>query len=89
MAFPPLGNSDHAVVLVSTDFPSNSQRDVPFHCMAYDYSSAGSDGLCDNLRDVPWEDIFKSVLLLLLVNFVSGFKLGSMYISLVESIRPS
>ena len=58
MAFPPLGNSDHAVVLVSTDFPSNSQRDAPFHRMAYDYS-ADSNGRCDNLRDIPWEDIFK------------------------------
>ena len=25
MAFPPLGNSDHAVVSVSIDFPTNSQ----------------------------------------------------------------
>ena len=25
MAFPPLGNSDHVVVSVSVDFPSNSQ----------------------------------------------------------------
>ena len=31
----------------------------PFHCIAYDYSCADWDGLCDNLRDVPWEDIFK------------------------------
>ena len=38
MAFPPLGNSDHVVVSVSIDFPSNSQRDAPFHCIAYDYS---------------------------------------------------
>ena len=30
MAFPPLGNSDHAVVSVSMDFPSNSQRDTRF-----------------------------------------------------------
>ena len=36
MAFPPLGNSDHVVVSVSIDFPSNSQRDAPFHCTAYD-----------------------------------------------------
>ena len=28
MAFPPLGNSDHIVVSVSIDFPSNSQRDL-------------------------------------------------------------
>ena len=27
--------------------------------MAYDYSRADWDGLCDHLRDVPWEDIFK------------------------------
>ena len=27
--------------------------------MAYDYSCADWDGLHDNLRDVPWEDIFK------------------------------
>ena len=27
--------------------------------MAYDYSCADSDGLCDHLRDVLWEDIFK------------------------------
>ena len=26
MAFPPFGNSDHVVVLVSIDFPTNSQR---------------------------------------------------------------
>ena len=38
MAFPPLRNSDHVVVSVSTDFPSNSQRDAPFHCIAYDLS---------------------------------------------------
>ena len=59
MAFPPLGNCDHVVVSVSIDFPSNSQRDAPFHRKAYDYSRADWDGLCNHLRDVPWEDIFK------------------------------
>ena len=44
---------------VSIDFPTNSQREVPFHGIAYDYSCADWDGLCDHLRDVPWEDIFK------------------------------
>ena len=52
MAYPPLGNSDHVLVSVSIDFPSNSQRNVPFHRIAYDYFR-------DHLRDVPWEDIFK------------------------------
>ena len=59
MAFPPLENSDHVVVSGSIDFPSNSQWDAPFHCIAYDYSFADWDGLCYCLRDVPWEDIFE------------------------------
>ena len=59
MAFPPLGNSDHVVVSVSIDFPTNSQQDAPFHCIADDYSCADWDGLRDYLRDVPRKDIFK------------------------------
>ena len=58
MAFPPLGNSDHVVVSVSIDFPTNSQRDAIFHCIVYDYSRADWDGLRDHLRNVPREDIF-------------------------------
>ena len=30
-----------------------------FHRIAYDCAHADWDGLCDHLRDVPWEDIFK------------------------------
>ena len=45
MAFPLLGNSDHIVVSVSTDFPSNLHCDAPFHCITYDYSRADWDGL--------------------------------------------
>ena len=59
MAFLPLGNSDHVIVSVSVDFPTNSQRDASFHCIAYDYSLADWDGLRDDFRDVPWQDIFK------------------------------
>ena len=40
MTFPPLKNSDHVVVSVSIDFPSNSQRDAPLLCIAYDFSLA-------------------------------------------------
>ena len=61
MAFPPLGNSDHVVVSVSIDFPTNSQQDAPFHRIAYYYSRADWDGVRDHLRDVPWEDIFELV----------------------------
>ena len=59
MAFPPLGISDRVGVSVSIDFPINSKQDTPFHSVAYDYSCADWDGLCDHLRDVPREDIFK------------------------------
>ena len=89
MAFPPLGNSDHVFLSVSIEFLSYSQWDPLFHCMAYDYSCADWDGLCDHLRYVPWEVSLNSVLLLLLVNFVSGFRLELMYISLIENIRSS
>ena len=80
MAFPPLGNSDHVVVSVSIDFPTNSQQDAPFHCIAYDYSHADWDGLSDHLN---------SVLLLLLEDFLSGFRLELMNISLIVSIKSS
>ena len=55
MAFPPLGNSDHVVVSVSIDFPSYSQWDPCFHCIAYGYSSADWGGLHDYLRDAPYD----------------------------------
>ena len=45
MAFLSLANSDHVVVM------------PPFHRIAYYYSFADWDGLCDLLRDVPWEDL--------------------------------
>ena len=57
--FLPLGNSDHVVVSVSTDFPSNLKEDALFHEIAYDYNRSDWDGLQDHLRDVLWEDIVK------------------------------
>ena len=71
MAFPPLGNSDH-FVSVSIDFPSNSQRDAPFHRTVYDYSRADWDDLRYHLRDVPWGDIFKLGASAAASDFVSG-----------------
>ena len=52
MAIPSLGNSDHVVVSVFIDFPTNSKQDAPFHCIVYHYSRADWDGLCNDLRDV-------------------------------------
>ena len=58
MALLSLGNSDHVVVLVPIDFPINLKQDAQFHHIAYDYSCAEWDGLCNHLRDVLREDIF-------------------------------
>ena len=76
MAFPPLGNSDHVVVSVSIDFPTNSQQDAPFHRIAYDYSCADWDGLHDHLRDVPWENIFKLGAFAGASEFCEGVQIG-------------
>ena len=57
--FPPLGNSDHVAISVSTDVPSNSLWHATFHHRTYDYSRAEWDSLHDPFRDVPWGDIFK------------------------------
>ena len=69
MAFPPWGNSDHAVVSVSIDFPINSKQDVTFHHIAFDYSCADWYGLCDHLRDDPWDDIFELIALAATIEF--------------------
>ena len=74
MDFPWLGNSD-VVVSVSSDSPSNSKGDAPFHCIAFDHSCADWSGLYDHVSDVSWMVSLNLVLLLLLVNFMSGFSL--------------
>ena len=89
MAFLPFENSDHLIISFSVDCPLNSNWDAALHCKAYDYSPADWDGFCDNLRDVPWRMSLKPVLLLLLVTFVSGFRLELMYISLIVNIMSS
>ena len=42
------------ILIMMSHFP------LTFHQIhiAYDYSRADGDGLCDHLRDVPWEDVF-------------------------------
>ena len=57
MAFPPLENSNSVFVSVSIDFSSYSQQDSPFHCIAYDYYCVDWDGVCDHLRNLPWENM--------------------------------
>ena len=74
MAFPPFRNSD-VVISISIDFAIIAKQDALFHGIAYDYSLHDSDGLCDHLRDVYGSISLNSVFLLLLLNFVSGFRL--------------
>ena len=40
-------------------FLQTQNRDSLFHHIAYDYTYADVDSLCDHLRDVSSEDIFK------------------------------
>ena len=76
MAVTPLENSDHVVVSVSIDFPINSKQDAPFYCIAYDYSCADWNGLCDSLRDVPWKYLFKLSAFAAAREFCEWFQLG-------------
>ena len=58
------------------------KTNASLHRMAYDYSRADWDGLSDHLIDGRVS--LNSVLLLLLVTFVIGFRLELIYISLVN-----
>ena len=53
IAFLPSGNSNHVVASVSIDFLLDSIQDAPFHHIAYGYSRADLDVLCNHLEDVP------------------------------------
>ena len=87
MGFPAVRNSDHVVVAISIDFPINLKWNASFHRIAYDYSCADWDCLCDHLRDVPWENIVKFSASAASSKCLSGFWLELMYISLVVGIR--
>ena len=51
---------------------------APFHCIAYGYSRADWDGLLIICEKFHGRISLNSVYLLLLVNFVSGFRLELM-----------
>ena len=85
MASPPLGNSDHVVVSVSIDFPSNSQQDAPFHRIAMTILVLTGMVLLIISEMFRGRISLNLVLLLLLVNFASGFRMELRYISLMEN----
>ena len=73
---------------LTIDFRINSKQDDLFHRVAYDYSRVDWDGLCVIIWEMFHGRISLNILLLLLlVNFVSGFRLEMMYIFLIVSIR--
>ena len=74
MTFPPLGNSDY-VVSVSIDFPSYSQQDILFITLLMIILIL-VEMVFVIISEMFHERIYLNlVLLLLLVNFVSGFRL--------------
>ena len=46
-------------ILVHPKAVTDLKNSLYYLLIAYDYSCADWDGLCNHLRDVPWEDIFK------------------------------
>ena len=75
--FPPLGNSDHVVASVPNDFPTSSKQDALFHRIAYVYTRADWDSLCDHLREVQWEDIFKLSAFAVVSKFCAWVQVGT------------
>ena len=73
LSFSPLGNSDHAVVSVSSDFTTILVLIVMVFVIILEMFHGR----------ISWHSVF----LLLIVNFVSSFRLELMYISLIRSIR--
>ena len=81
------------LIMLLSQFPLTFQQihnGMPhFITKLYDYSHADWDGLRNHLGDFHGKISLNLVLLLLLVNFVSGCRLELMYISLIENIRSS
>ena len=82
-----LGNSDHVSVSVSIYFPSNSKQDALFHHIAFTILIINGTVFL-----IIWEVFYgrislNSLLLLLILNYVSRFRLELMYLSLFVSIR--
>ena len=86
MAFPPVGTSDHVVISVFIDFPISWKQDAPFQhslllFLCWLWWSMWSFERCS------MGGYLQTLLLLLPVNFVSGFRLELMYVSLIVSTR--
>ena len=91
MAFPPLGTSVHVVVSVSIDFPMIFQ--IPNRMPRFIAWLLTILVLIGMVFMIIWElfhgKVSLNIVLFLLVNVVSGFRLELMHISLTENIRSS
>ena len=81
-----LGNSDHVNVSVSICFPSNSQQDALFHHIAFTILILNGTVFLIIWEVFPERMSLNSLLLLLLLYYVSRFRLELMYLSLIVSI---
>ena len=66
----------------------NSKWDALFHCISHDYSFAYWDSLCNHLRDVLQEDIFKLCASAAASEFCQLFRLELMYLSSSYQVKP-
>ena len=89
VAFHPLGNSDHVVVSVSNDFLSNSKWIPRFIVQPLTFLMLTGMVFLIFRKMLHGRISLNSVLLLLLVNLVSGFRLELMYISIIVNIGSS
>ena len=73
-----------------SQFSSNSKGDALFHCIANGYFCGDFDGLCDHLRDVPREDIFKLGVFAAASEFCEWVQIGiDVHPSLIVNISSS
>ena len=81
------------LIILLPQFPLNfhqTQNEIPcFIAQLLTILALIGGVLRDNLRDVPQGTYLFNSVFLLLVNFLSGFRLGLMYISFIVNIRSS
>ena len=68
VAFPPFGNSD-VFIIMSIGFPKN-YRDVLFYYVVLYYIWVDSDGFCDHIKNILWQDLFNKIIFSLKLNLI-------------------
>ena len=95
VAFPPLANSNHVIVSVYIDFPSILKEDPPekrthfFTAQLLVILVVIWVVFVVIYKIFHWKISLNLVLLLLMLNFLNGFRLELMYVSHITNIRSS